>query len=193
MVDLWAGMRPPYRTIVADPPWAYAEGFPTQSRHDGVNNDPVRVVPLPYSSLAVEDIAALPVRDLADTDARLFLWTTNRYLPAAFTIAVAWGFRYRQCLVWHKADGNMGGSVAPNSAEFLLVCVRGTPPLTSKARSAVLTTAHAPSHSMKPPQYLDLIESVSPGPYVELFARQGRLGWDAWGLGHEANVMAGRG
>ena len=184
--DVWAGLTPPYKCIVADPPWQYDEGFPTQSRTPGKWSGPVTDKPLPYSSMSVEEIAALPVASLADADCRLFLWTTNRYLPASFTVLTAWGFTYRQTLVWHKADGNMGGSVAPNSAEFLLVGTRGKPGRLSKAASAVLRAPQGKVHSQKPRLFGDLVEQVSPGPYVELFARSPRLGWDSWGYGWEA-------
>jgi N6-adenosine-specific RNA methylase IME4 len=169
-----------YRTIVADPPWHY-DGFVTQSRTPGKWSGPVREKALPYGSMTVEQIKALPVFGMAGRDCRLFLWTTNRYLPAAFEVVEAWGFRYRQVLIWHKLDGNMGGSVAPCSAEFLLVATIGSPERCSKAASAVITTAAPKQHSRKPDAFLDLVEQVSPGPYLEMFARRARFGWDYWG------------
>lgn len=185
---IFGSLNPPYRTIVADPPWAYSEGFPSQSRTPGRWAGPIRTKPLPYSAMTLEAIRELPVAELADKDCRLFLWTTNRYLEDAFGVAAAWGFRYRQALVWHKLDGNMGGSVAPCSAEFLLVGVRGKPPVVSKAASAVIAAPQAKQHSRKPAAFLDLVEATSPGPYVELFARQPRFGWDSWGHGYEEQV-----
>jgi N6-adenosine-specific RNA methylase IME4 len=181
-------LDPPYGTIVADPPWPYPEGFPTQSRTPGKWTGDVTTTTLPYSAMTLDQISALPVRTLAAPACRLFLWTTNRYLPDAFHIAADWGFRYRQALVWHKLDGNMGGSVAPCSAEFLLVCVRGAPPVLSKVASAVIATAQSKQHSRKPAAFGDLVETVSGGPYVELFAREPRLGWDSWGYGYETDV-----
>jgi N6-adenosine-specific RNA methylase IME4 len=181
----WEGLSPPYSTIVADPPWPYAEGFPTQSRTPGKWAGAVKTKALPYSDMSLGDICAMPVRELATPDARLFLWTTNRYLKAAFEVLHAWGCTYKQALVWHKLDGNMGGSVAPCSAEFLLVATWGSPPVVSKAASAVISHAQSKQHSRKPPVFLDLVEQVSPGPYVELFARAPRLGWDSWGKGYE--------
>lgn len=187
----WPDLTPPYSTIVADPPWPYPEGFSSQPRSPGRWSGPIdHAKPLPYSDMALEDIAALPVAALAAPHARLFLWTTNRYLQAAFTVAEAWGFRYKQALVWHKKDGNMGGSVAPCSAEFLLVCVLGSPPVLSKATSAVILASQSKRHSQKPAAFLDLVEQVSPGPYVELFARAPRLGWDSWGHGYEIGAAS---
>ena len=185
---LFQSLTPPYSTIVADPPWPYLDGYSTQSRTVGRWTGPDHRKWLPYSTLTVAEIGRLPVASLAAEHCRLFLWTTNRYLPDAFGIAEDWGFRYRQALVWHKTDGNMGGSVAPCSAEFLLVCVRGVPSRLAKATSAVITHAQAKHHSAKPAAFLDLAEQVSPGPYVELFARQPRLGWDSWGYGYEGQT-----
>jgi len=119
--------------------------------------------------------------ELAEEDCRLFLWTTNRYLPQAIPLAEFWGFEYRQLLVWHKRDGNLGGSVAPNSAEFVVVATKGSPTRISKMPSSVISTAAPKRHSTKPECFLDYVEQVSPGPYVELFARRHRLGWDVWG------------
>lgn len=181
----WEGLNPPYSTIVADPPWPYPEGFTTQSRTAERWTAPELRRWLPYSSMTVADIEALPVVNLIGASARLFLWTTNRYLGAAFGVLSAWGASYKQTLVWHKLDGNMGGSIAPNSAEFLLVAIWGEPPVLTKAPSSVIAHAQTKQHSRKPPAFADLIEATSPGPYVELFARQPRLGWDSWGLGYE--------
>ena len=182
----WDGLSPPYRTIVADPPWQYDDGFATRSRTRGKSSGPIVRYALPYRSMCLVDILALPVAALADRDCRLFLWTTNRYLPAAPGVMAAWGFAYKQTLTWHKLDA-LSGSVAPNS-EFLLVGVKGSPARLDRATSAVFAHAQAKTHSTKPKLFGDLIEQVSPGPYVELFARSPRLGWDSWGLGYETDI-----
>ena len=178
-MSAWEGLTPPYSTIVADPPWHY-DDFATQSRSTKWSG-PVTTKPLPYGSMTLDEIAALPVESLAGDNCRLFCWTTNRYLPDSLRIIGTWGFTYRQTLVWHKRDGNMGGSVAPCSAEFLLVATRGKPERIAKMPSAVVTTAAPKQHSRKPEVFLDHIEAVSPGPYLELFARRARFGWDYWG------------
>jgi N6-adenosine-specific RNA methylase IME4 len=171
-----------YRTIVADPPWDYPEGFAGgHSRTPGKWSSPVVTAPLPYPSLSVLEIGALPVREMADDDARLFLWTTNRYLPDSFYVLANWGFKYRQTLVWHKTDVNLPAHIAPNSAEYILVGARGNPDRLGTLTSAVFTTARGKRHSAKPDAFLDMVESVSRGPYLELFARRQRLGWDTWG------------
>lgn len=186
----WEGLNPPYRTIVADPPWAY-EGFATAPEGERKRGLKPRKVALPYSSMTVDDIAALPVGSLTDGTARLFMWTTSRYLPQSFRILRSWGFDYSQTIIWHKT-GNpspFGGSVAPNHAEFLVVGRLGDPPVTSRWASSVIA-ANNPHHhhSKKPAVFCDFVEQVSPGPYVEMFARQPRLGWDSWGHGYESEA-----
>lgn len=172
-----------YRTIVADPPWDY-EGFATAPAGERKRGLKPKHAALPYGAMDLEAIRSLPVSDLASADCRLFLWTTNRYLPASFGVAEAWGFTYAQALVWHKT-GNpspFGGSVAPIHAEFLIVAKRGNVEVLDRWPSSVIA-ANKPrdEHSRKPDVFLDLVERVSPGPYVELFARRARFGWDYWG------------
>jgi N6-adenosine-specific RNA methylase IME4 len=180
-----------YRTIVADPPWEYPEGFAsghgrTVKKGKETYSGKVQTEALPYPSMTLGEIAALPVADMAAPYCRLFLWTTNRFLPFSFEIANEWGFTYRQTLVWHKTDANLPAHVAPNSAEFLLVATKGSPPRLETMPSAVIAATRyggpgVKSHSRKPESFLDYIEQVSPGPYVELFARRARFGWDYWG------------
>lgn len=171
-----------FRCIVADPPWEYPEGFNTVSATNGKPIGPIKHdKPLPYPSMTVQEICALPVAALADTDCRLWLWTTSRYLPDAFAVMKVWGFRYRQTLVWHKTDGNMGGGVAPNSAEFLLVGVKGNPPIKTKLKQSVHKLPQSKTHSRKPREWAWLIEQVDEGPRLEMFARCKRHGWHVWG------------
>jgi N6-adenosine-specific RNA methylase IME4 len=177
-----------YRTIVADPPWQQG-GYPT---HLGgrltLGRGQTRRPPLPYEAMSLEALCDLPVEGLAARDSRLFMWTTNRFLPDAFGVVSAWGFRYRQMIVWHKS---VNGSpfvthIAPSHAEFLLVAVLGKPARTGKFPSSVIPVPSGCGgggrrHSQKPDVFLDLIEQASPGPYLEMFARRQRLGWDTWG------------
>ncbi len=121
--------------------------------------------------------------ELAAPNCRLFLWTTNRYLPDAFGVARSWGFTYRQTLVWHKT-GNpspFGGSVAPNHAEYVLVATKGVPELVARLPSNVVAAPAQRSHSRKPEAFMDLFEAASPAPRLEMFSRRARFGWDTWG------------
>ena len=170
-----------YRTIVADPPWAYDEGFAWK-----VGSAPdSRIVrqELPYGSMTLREIKAINVADLADRDCRLWLWTTNRYLRDAFDVMDAWGFTYRQIVVWDKRQNfqPLGGSVAPNAAEFLLVGTRGHPAIATRLPANVVSASRQIPHSRKPEAFLDYIEAAGPGPFLEMFSRRARLGWDTWG------------
>lgn len=174
-----------YRTIVADPPWDYGGGFWTTSHNPrtGWRGNPKRT-PLPYPSMSVSEIERIPVADWADTDAFLWLWTTNRYLPDAFRVVEAWGFEYRQIITWRKSGdggGSLPAAVAPIHSEHLLACRRGRPRRTGVLPSSVIDAPRGRQHSAKPETFLDLVESVSPGPYLEMFSRRARLGWDTWG------------
>ena len=170
-----------YRTIVADPPWAYstwATGrLPQGAQHDG------RARPtLAYNSMTVDEIAALPVADMAADTAHLYLWTTNRYLWDARRVAEAWGFTYSQLLVWAKTPMGKGpGGAFAQNAEYILFCWRGRLEYRQRLERVWFNWKRTGHHSVKPDAMLDMVELVSPGPYVELFARRARFGWDYWG------------
>ena len=177
-----------YRTIVADPPWEY-EPFVSINRTHGRTYNRRVTKPLPYPSMTLAEIRALPVGELADRDCFLWCWTTNRYLPEIFPLVSAWGFSYAQTIVWHKLKfgSPFGGSVAPNRAEYLILARKGSPRLAGRWDGGSVVAAPGMSgrrkgfHSRKPEVFLDLIEQVSPEPRLELFARRQRFGWDTWG------------
>jgi len=173
-------VRSKYRTIVADPPWDHSDGYGI--REGWYFTGGVGQRRLPYAAMSMAEIKALPVGDLGAADCRVFMWTTNRYLPESFGVLEAWGFDYCQTLVWHKTNASpFSGSVAHGSAEFILVGTRGAVEVIRKMPSSVLAFGHQHNHSRKPEMFLDWFEQVSPGPYLELFARRQRLGWDTWG------------
>ena len=182
-----------YRTIVADPPWDVKAG-PASGDYtlgpDGRqvwNLSSTRSRDLAFPTMTVDEIKSLEVP--AADDAHLYLWTTNGYLPDAFEVIRSWGFTYSTTLVWCKTPfggGGLGGAWRITT-EYLLFARRGS--LRAKG-SHVGTWFHLkreydergkPQHSRKPAAFLDYIESVSPGPYLEMFSRRSRLGWDTWG------------
>ena|SRR5688572_24906977 len=136
---------------------------------------------MPYGLMTVPQIAALPVSDLAEDDAHLYLWTTQRYLRDAQDIAEVWGFEPAATLVWCKAPrGWTPGGTFMSTTEFVLFCRRGSLPAKTRIRSQWFEWPRG-AHSAKPEAFIDMVEQVSPPPYVELFARRHRLGWDVWG------------
>ncbi len=133
--------------------------------------------------MSLEQIRSLPIRDLAENDSHLYLWAPNAYLEAASEVVRRWGFKPSQTLVWAKTPRGIGlGGTFTNTVEFVLFARSGS--LAAKTRVGTSwfnwTRPHN-NHSAKPEAFLDLVESVSPGPYLELFARRQRLGWDTWG------------
>jgi N6-adenosine-specific RNA methylase IME4 len=167
-----------YRTIVADPPWAMPTGGAANADSWDAGRKPSA---LPYSTMSVDDISDLPVRDLSFPDAHLYLWTTNAYLERSFGIVNWWGFRPSQVLVWAKTPRGLGmGGAFSNTTEFVLFARRGSLQPLARTDSTWWNWRRG-KHSAKPEAFLDLVETVSPGPYLELFARRQRLGWDTWG------------
>lgn len=182
-----------YATIVADPPWDVGAGRALVGyvMRDGKqlwNPESQQSRKLAYPSMTVAEIAAMRVADVAAKDAHLYLWTTNGYLPHAFDVAAAWGFKYSTLLTWAKnpMGGGLGGAYGISS-EHILFCRRGSLKAKCRQRGTWFNWKRPydergkPRHSGKPSAFTDMVERVSPGPYLELFARNNRLGWDAWG------------
>jgi len=175
-------LSPPYGTIVADPPWRYRDlGRGLQGLAE--NN---------YSTMTNSHLCELPVADLAAADAHCYLWTTNPKLEpdsegvSPWTILAAWGFRYVTLLTWKKSGMGMGFYFRGDT-EHILFGVRGKAPIPPTLRERNWFEAPKLGHSVKPPAFFDKVERVSPGPYVELFCRQPRFGWDHWGKGYESS------
>lgn len=161
-----------FATIVIDPPWDVGD--------EGDVNQLGRAK-ADYATMPIEEIEALPVGDRADDDCHLYLWITNRSLPKGFRLLDAWGFRYVTCLTWCKPSFGMGNYFR-GSTEQILFGVKGSQPL---KRKNVGTWFPWPrprkKHSSKPDEFFTLVESCSPGPYLEMFARRPRKGWIVWG------------
>ena len=165
-----------YRTLVVDPPWPY--------RDRSVNGAAEKQ----YVTTPMDEIASIPVGDWADAEAHLYIWTTNAFMVEAHELARAWGFTPKVPLTWtktHQGDPSRVsmkvGYYFRGATEHLLFCVRGSLPLqTSEGLPTGYLWPRLP-HSVKPDAFYDLVEKASPGPYVELFARRARFGWDYWG------------
>ena len=170
------GLDPPYATIVVDPPWHYEQPYPQAPQNAPTAGK------LPYSGMSLDEIKALPVSELA-TDARLFLWTTNRHLRHAWDVMEAWSFEPQsRLLVWCKPPR----ATKRVTTEFVLIGKRGSPAPMPWCGTTWFDWKVPPGHSVKPGGFMDLVEEWCQPPYVELFARQPRLGWDAWGWGFES-------
>jgi N6-adenosine-specific RNA methylase IME4 len=179
-----------FRCIVADPPWAMERSKGTLYA-GATDTPPMKTIDLDYPVMTVDEIAALPVAGCAADGCHLYLWTTQRFLRAAYDVLDAWGFKQGAVLVWSKPPKGVCGTWVC-SAEFCIFARRGT--LAHKRRhiGTVFNWSRG-RHSAKPGAFQDLVETVSPGPYLELFARpwtplfEKRTGWEAWGNEIQAN------
>ena len=163
-----------YQIIYADPPWDVGRG------PDWNSNGPSK--PLPYPTMTIDKIKSLPVKDIAEKNAHLYLWTINKYIYESYEVAKAWGFNVSCMLTWCKPRHGIGiGGTFIQTTEHLLFCRRGT--LTAKKRIDTTWFEHKRlSHSSKPPMFGDMIVETSGDlPRIELFARQQTPGWDCWG------------
>jgi N6-adenosine-specific RNA methylase IME4 len=132
--------------------------------------------------MSLDAIKALPVKAMAEDNAHLYLWTVNRHLEASFGVARAWGFEPSTTLMWCKQPRGVGlGGTFTLAAEWVLFCRRGCLKAQQRVDRNWWLWRRPVRHSEKPEAFLDLVEQVSPGPYVELFARRARFGWDYWG------------
>ena len=145
--------------------------------------------PQPLPTLTVEEICALPVAEHLGETAHCYLWVPNALLPEGLAVLAAWGFAYKSNLVWHKvrkdggSDGRGVGFYFRNVTEILLFGTRGrnARTLPPGRRQVNLIATRKREHSRKPDEQYALIESCSPGAYLELFGRGVRQGWTVWG------------
>jgi N6-adenosine-specific RNA methylase IME4 len=170
-----------YRTIVADPPWQMPSGGGWNGqggRWAAYNGGRTS---LPYQTMTVNEMSGLPVEQLAEPDAHLYIWTVNAHVEDAYMLARLWCFTPVILLTWGKAPMGLGpGGAYSQTSEFILFARRGRDVV---QRRCDTTWWHWPrgKHSAKPEAFLDIVEQVSPGPYLEMFARRARFGWDYWG------------
>jgi N6-adenosine-specific RNA methylase IME4 len=163
-----------FATIVIDPPWDWGD--------EGDQDQMGRARP-DYATMSKEQLMALPVGELADEDCHLYMWITNRSLPKGFELLERWGFRYITALTWAKPSFGMGNYFR-GQTEHVLFGVKGSQPLKRKDVGTLFAAPRGPNgHSSKPVEFYDLVESCSPGPFLEMFSRSKRDGWLAWGEG----------
>jgi N6-adenosine-specific RNA methylase IME4 len=170
-----------FATILADPPWRFV------NRTGKVAPEHRRLAR--YGTLKTDEIAALPVGQIAAATAHLYLWVPNALLPDGLRVLQSWGFQYKSNIVWRKirkdggSDGRGVGFYFRNVTEVVLFGVRGKNARTLKpGRTQVnYLETRKREHSRKPDEMYDIIESCSSGPRIELFARGARRGWAVWG------------
>jgi len=172
-----------FGTILADPPWQFT------NRTGKVAPEHKRLSR--YSTMSLQEIMELPVSQLAKDKSHLYLWVPNALILEGLEVMKRWGFTYKTNLIWYKIrkdggpDGRGVGFYFRNVTEIVLFGIRGKDNRTKKAgRTQVnLISTRKREHSRKPDEVYPLIESCSPGPYLELFARHHRDNWAQWGNG----------
>lgn len=170
----------PFGTILADPPWRF------QNRTGKIAPEHKRLSR--YSTLSFREIQEIPVASVAAQESHLYLWVPNALLTEGLAVMKAWGFTYKTNIVWHKVrkdggpDGRGVGFYFRNTTELVLFGIRGSLRTLSPGRSQVnIIRTEKREHSRKPDELYKIIESCSPKPYLELFARGGRRSWTQWG------------
>lgn len=160
-----------YRVIYADPPWKYGDQL----------TEDYGPVKFHYPAMTIKELCALPVRQLCETDAVLFMWVTSPLLYEAAPIIESWGFTYKTSFVWDKIKHNMGHYNSVRH-EFLLICTRGSCTPDVKQLFDSVQSIERTKHSAKPEEFRTIIDTLYPhGKRIELFARKPAENWDVWG------------
>ena len=160
-----------YRIVYADPPWSYGNAMPEYV------TEPQDY----YALMSTKDICNMPVKEITENNAVLFLWSTSPHLPEALEVVKAWGFTYKTTFIWDKIKHNMGHYNSVRH-EILLVCTKGAcTPDVKKLFDSVVSIERT-EHSKKPEEFRNIIETLYVfGNKIELFAREAPLGWDVFG------------
>lgn len=169
-----------YGTILADPPWRFNNrSGKIAPEHKRLNR---------YDTLSLDQIKEIPVPIVAAEKSHLYLWVPNALLPEGLEVMKAWGFEYKTNMIWHKIrkdggpDGRGVGFYFRNTTEVVLFGIRGKVRTLGPGRSQVnIIRTQKQEHSRKPDELYEIIEKCSAGPYLELFARGKRDGWDVFG------------
>lgn len=170
-----------FATVLADPPWQF------QNRTGKVAPEHRRLSR--YGTMDLQAIMDLPVSKLSADTSHLYLWVPNALLPDGLKVLEAWGYTYKSNIVWRKirkdggSDGRGVGFYFRNVTELVLFGVKGKNARTLQpGRTQVnFLETRKREHSRKPDEFYDIVESCSPGPYLEMFARGPREGWSVWG------------
>lgn len=170
----------PFGTILLDPPWHYEQ--------DGMNSPYTRgTAEKHYTTMALEEIAAIPIQEIAAKDAIVWLWTTNTHLHEAFHVLEEWGAHYRTTATWCKTQFGLGFWLR-GQTEHLLLATFGHPRGAYRGPHGTMASAWSTwivekrrGHSEKPRKAYAMIEALSPEPRIEIFARARRAGWICWG------------
>lgn len=164
-----------FKCILADPPWELGmRGKRKRAK------EPTLPDALPYPTMSIKVICELPVSGMTSDDCHLWLWTTNQHLKEGFQVMEAWGFKYLAPIHWIKPSG-VGNYFIHRTQTILFGYKEKCHFPGARYRPNIISTGDPKRHSQKPEESYLLIEEVSPGPRLEMFARHKRPGWSTWG------------
>lgn len=171
-----------YRVIYADPPWDYGLMKPRKQKHRGGNPQSH------YRTMSLSEVMNLPIGQICEDTSCLFLWVTNPKIQDGLRVMAEWGFRYQTIITWIKITRN--GEISRNglgfyfrgATEHLLFGTRGNFKIPTSKRLPNVILAERGKHSSKPHKTYELIEGITEGKRIELFARQKVEGWDSVGF-----------
>ena len=179
-MDRFDGLKGKFSTILIDPPWRF------DNRTGKMAPEHKRLKR--YETMSMDELAALPVGDIANNPSHLYLWCPNALLPDGLRLMESWGFKYKANIVWYKVrkdggpDGRGVGFYFRNVTEILLFGIKGRMRTLKPGRTQTnIIVSRKQEHSRKPEQAHKIVEACSPGPFVELFARERVTGWTTWG------------
>lgn len=170
-----------FATVLADPPWQF------QNRTGKMAPEHKRLSR--YPTMTLQEIKDLPVEAIVNDTAHLYLWVPNALLADGLQVMEHWGFTYKTNMIWYKIRKDGGpdrrgvGFYFRNVTEIILFGVRGKNARTlqpGRSQENIISSQKR-EHSRKPDEQYKIIEACSPGPFLELFARGPRKGWDVWG------------
>lgn len=166
-----------YSVIYADPPWKYKNESPPCLPEKQPETCKIEYY---YPTMSLDDIKAINVKGISENDCVLFLWATTPAINEALEVVKAWGFKYKTMITWEKTNRDCMGYWFRTCTEHLIVAVKGK---VKAFRSMERTCYHEKrsKHSKKPEYFYSLIEKVTNGNRIEMFARNHREGWDVFG------------
>ncbi len=178
--DFVSEVKGKFKTILADPPWRFMNNTgKVAPEHKRLSR---------YPTLSLQEILDIPLNSIADDQCHLYLWIPNALLAEGLETMKKWGFTYKTNIIWYKIrkdggpDGRGVGFYFRNVTELVLFGIKGKVRTLKPGRTQVnIISSRKREHSRKPDEIYDIIESCSPGPYLELFARGKRENWFVWG------------
>jgi N6-adenosine-specific RNA methylase IME4 len=176
-----------YKTIVADPPWRYSGSGPASSKQHRPNSYGASPSSHErYGSMSIKELSDMPIRRMSEDKAHLYLWVTNAFIERGWQLCKDWGFDPKTVVTWGKVKSNGTPSMKTGyyfrgATEHFIFATKGNLRLKTKEAFPTLFLSERLPHSVKPEWFYELVEHVSYDRRLELFARNNRDGWDAFG------------